>query len=159
MELNIVVARQYASGLEVIENSGIVKFGKSVKFAMLAAKIKKDVSNTIGAEEEAIQKKAEPVVAEIRKWLEKEDFTGETLQHELNKELLENEAYKSISAELGELYKKTISLEDAAITLSEADIVENRDAVPVTIGGESKSIDPYAQLRFFITSGLITYND
>ncbi len=159
MELNIVVARQYASGLEVIENSGIVKFGKSVKFAMLAAKVKKDVSNTIGAEEEAIQKKAEPVVAEIRKYLEKEDFVGEALQHELNKKLLENEAYKSISAELGELYKKTITLEDAVITLSEADIVENRDAVPVTIGGESKSIDPYAQLRFFITSGLITYND
>ncbi len=159
MELNIVSARQYASGIEVIENSGIVKFGKSVKFAMLAAKIKKDVSDKIGAEEEAIQKKAEPFVAEIRTYLEKEDFTGEALQRELNKRLLENESYKEVSAELGKLYEKTITLENGSIILSDADIVENREPVPVTIAGESKAIDPYAQLRFFIKEGLITYND
>ncbi len=159
MELNIVSARQYASGVEVIENSGIVKFGKSVKFAVLAAKIKKDISAAIGAEEEAIQKKAEPVVAEIRTYLEKEDFVGDTLQHELNRRLQGSQAYKSISEELGELYKKTITVEDGAIVLTEADIVENREPVPVTIAGESKAIDPYAQLRFFIKEGLIIYND
>ena len=159
MELNILLSRQYASAIEVIENSGIVKFGKSVKFATLAAKIKKDVSSAIGAEEEAIQKKAEPLIAEIRTYLEKEDFSGVALQEELNKKLHENQDYKSISEELGELYKKTITVQEGAITLSESDIVENRDPVPVTIAGEPKSIDPYAQLRFFIKEGLVIYND
>lgn len=145
-------ARNLANSYDIVASAKVLKFSDSLKFTRAAIRLRKGAEAAIGAEEEVLRKKLEPIRDEIRSYLEKEDLAGEALEKELSIRLAEHSEAKEILSQIQELWNQKIEVEYTVPEVSAEDIRDDAEPVQVSFGGAAGSyVDPYNVLRNLYT--------